>query len=66
MALWYRLENHNYQGASNAYQPQYDSLRHDPLVQHKVTAIVKDSNGSIAMLELDHSYIIPVTHVLTW
>ena len=45
----------------------YDmTIGHDPLVQHKVTAIVKDSNGNIAMLELDHSYSIPVTHVLTW
>lgn len=45
----------------------YDmTIGNDPLVQHKVTAIVKDSNGSIAMLELDHSYSIPVTHALTW
>lgn len=45
----------------------YDmTIGREPLVQHKVTAIVKDSNGSITMLELDHSYIIPVTHVLTW
>ena len=42
------------------------TIGHDPLVKHKVTAIVKDSNGSIAMLELDHSYTIPLTHVLTW
>lgn len=38
----------------------------DPLVEHKVTAIVKDSNGSIVMLELDNSYQIPVTNVLTF
>lgn len=45
----------------------YDmTIGNDPLVPHKVTAIVKDSNGSIAMLELDHSYQISVTHVLTW
>lgn len=44
----------------------YDmTIRQNPLVPHKVTAIVKDSNGSIAMLELDHSYTIPVTNVLT-
>lgn len=44
----------------------YDmTIGHDPLVQHKVTAIVKDSKGSIAMLELDHSYTIPIICVLT-
>lgn len=45
----------------------YDmTIGHDPLVQHKVTAIVKDSKGSTAMLELDHSYTIPITCILTW
>ena len=44
----------------------YDmTIGQDPLVQHKVTAIVKDSKGSITMLELDHSYTIPVTCALT-
>lgn len=45
----------------------YDmTIGRDPLVEHKVTAIVKDSNSSITMLDLDHSYQIPVTHVLTF
>lgn len=45
----------------------YDmTIGQDPLVEHTVTAIGYAPNGTIASLQLDHSYCISPSCVLTF